>query len=338
MSTNTALRDVTRADPGRSKKPDSFPSMLTAYKGEVARALPRHMNADQVLRVALTAFRMTPKLAECEPASVFAAVIQASQLGLRANMLGECYLIPYGNNCQLIIGYQGLLELVRRSGMVDSIGAYLVREGDDYEVQFGTEPGIRHIPNLDEPGKVKFGYAVAKLKGGGTHVEIMTIREIEAIRDRSSGYKTAQKYSKKDTPWLTDFDEMARKTLIRRICKYLPKSNELAMAIQLDDAAQRGAQNLTVEDAIEQTFVPPAIEMDDASEVATEAPAKAVKPKAPVGRVVTDEAEPAPDYAAMIAAAKTLDECETIGDMLDEDGDESLRAALNARRVAIEKA
>jgi recombination protein RecT len=243
-----------------AKKPGNFPAMLDAYKGEIARALPKHLNADTMARVALTCFRMNPKLAECQPASVFAAVIQASQLGLRPGLLGECYLIPYKEQCTLQLGYQGLLELARRSGLVESIGAYLVHEKDDYRVQFGTDPGVTHQPCLDgDPGPVKFGYAVAKLKGGGTHVEVMTLREIQAIRDRSQNVQSAKKYGKK-TPWDTDFDEMARKTLIRRICKYLPKSNELATAIALDDAAGSGNQVLNVDDAIAGTFVPPAIE------------------------------------------------------------------------------
>lgn len=259
MSTNQ-LRTVATGKPVRT---DSFPAMLDAYKGEIARALPKHLNPDNMLRIALTAFRMNPRLNECEPASVFACVVQASQLGLRPNMLGECFLIPYKDgrsgkyNCQLQIGYQGLLELVRRSGLVDSISCYLVHEKDTYQVRFGTDSGLVHEPYLDgDPGDVKFGYAVAKLKGGGLHVEVMTRTEIERIRDRSQNVKTARRYDK-ETPWDTDFEEMARKTLARRICKWLPKSNELGIALQLSDTADRNAQRLTIDDAINNTFIPP---------------------------------------------------------------------------------
>lgn len=264
MSTQQ-LKQVATGKPVRT---DSFPHMLEAYKAEIARALPRHLNPDQMLRVALTAFRMNPRLNECEPASVFACVVQASQLGLRPNMLGECFLIPYKDHksgktiCQLQIGYQGLLELVRRSGMVDSISCYLVHERDKYEVRFGTDAGLVHEPFLDgDPGEVKFGYAVAKLKGGGLHVEVMTRPEIERIRDRSQNVRTAKRYNK-ETPWDTDFEEMARKTIARRICKWLPKSNELGMALQLSDSADRGVQRLDIQDAIQNTFVPPALEAD----------------------------------------------------------------------------
>ncbi len=262
--TTTQLREIATGE--AAKRPTTFPKMLEAYKGEIARALPKHLNADAMTRIALTCFRMNPKLADCEPASVFACVIQASQLGLRPGLMGECFLIPFKdtrNNkviCTLQIGYQGMIELARRSGQVLSLGAYLVHEKDQYAVHFGTDPGISHIPYLDdEPGKVKLGYAVAKLVGGGTHAEVMAVREINSHRDRSASYRAAKQY-KKDTPWDTDYEEMARKTLIRRICKYLPKSNELAIGMALDDTANRGTQALTVEEAIENAFVPAEIE------------------------------------------------------------------------------
>lgn len=252
---NQALKSVATGQVA-VKKPDNFPAMLDAYKGEIARALPKHLDPDTMARIALTCFRMNPKLAECQPASVFACVIQASQLGLRPGLLGECFLIPYKDQCTLQLGYQGMLELVRRSGLVESIGAYLVYEKDVYQVRFGTDPGVEHTPNLeDDRGAVKFGYAVAQIRGGGKHVEVMTLREIHAIRDRSQNVISAKKYGKK-TPWDSDFDEMARKTLIRRICKYLPKSPDLALAMALDDAAMRGGQALTVDEAISNAFVP----------------------------------------------------------------------------------
>jgi recombination protein RecT len=269
MSTN-ALRTVAT---GKAPNPKAdFPVMLEHYKGEIARALPRHLNADTMARIALTCFRMNPKLAECKPASVFAAVIQASQIGLRPGLLGECYLIPYKDECTLQIGYQGLLELVRRSGLVDSIGAYLVHEKDVYEVRFGTDAGVTHKPFLDsDRGPVKFGYAVAHLKGGGRHVEVMTLDEIQRIRDRSQNVRNAKRFDKQ-TPWDTDFEEMARKTLIRRICKYLPKSNELATALAVDSHA------VSIEDAIGNTFVPPAIEGE-----AKEKPSEAIPTDVPQG-------------------------------------------------------
>lgn len=251
MSTQ-ALKTVATGKGGQ--RTDSFPKMLEAYKDQIARALPKHLKPDTMLRIALTAFRMQPKLAECEPGSVFAAVVQAAQLGLRPNLLGECYLIPYKKQCQLQIGYQGLLELVRRSGLVESVACYLVHTRDDFKIELGTESKIHHIPFTDgDRGEVKMGYAVGKIKGGGIHVEVMTVEQINKIRDRSQNYKNA-KTNGYSTPWDTDWDEMARKTLARRICKWLPKSNELALALTLSDAADKGSQELTVDDAINSTF------------------------------------------------------------------------------------
>ena len=244
------------------KKPENFPAILKMYSGEIAKALPKHLNADNMERIALTCFRMNKRLSECDPYSIFASVIQAAQLGLRPGLMGECYLIPFKDKCNLQIGYQGLLELMRRSGLVNSIAAYLVHEKDQCSVQFGIDMDIKHIPYLDgDSGHVRFGYAVAKLKNGGCHVEIMTINEIMRIRDRSQNVRSAKRENKL-TPWDTDFEEMARKTLIRRICKYIPKSTEVSIAISLNDSAESGTQDLTLQDAIDNTFVAQPIDID----------------------------------------------------------------------------
>jgi len=262
-------------------RPANFPAMLEAYRGEIARALPKHLNADTMMRIALTCFRMSPKLGECQPASVFACVIQASQLGLRPGLLGECYLIPYKDQCTLQLGYQGLLELVRRSGLVDSISAHLVHERDEFDVEWGTSAGIKHRPYLDgDPGAVRLVYAVARLKGGGMHAEVMTLTDIERIKNRSQNVINAARYGKQ-TPWDTDWGEMARKTSLRRICKYLPKSTDLATALALDDSAYRGVQQLNVQDAIGNTFVPPQITAEDADPTGEVDPPAPPPPPAP---------------------------------------------------------
>lgn len=301
----TTLKSVAAGDHVAQRKPESFPAMLDAYRGEIARALPRHLNADTMTRIALTCFRMNPRLAECQPASVFACVIQASQLGLRPGLMGECYLIPFrqrdeGYVCTLQIGYQGLLELVRRSGLVESISAHLVREADVFDVQWGTDPGIVHKPFLDgDAGAVRLVYAVASLKGGGKHAELMTLQDIERIRNRSQNVINAKRYGK-ETPWDTDWDQMARKTVLRRICKYLPKSPDLATALALDDAAYRGRQQLTTGDAISNTFVPPPVAFNEPDPTTGE-----IDPPAPPA---APPAPPAPDPRPQRAKRKAADE------------------------------
>lgn len=321
MSTgNTQLRQIAGAEP--AKKPSNFPAMLDAYKGEIARALPRHLNADRLCRIALTCFRMTPKLAECEPASVFAAVVQAAQLGLEPGLLGQAYLIPYKDKCQLIPGYQGLLELVRRSGMVEELAIYVVHERDEFSVQFGSSPKVEHVPYLDgDPGAAKLAYGVAKLKGGGQHIEVMTKAQIERIRDRSTNVINAKKYSK-ETPWDTDADEMWRKTVARRICKYLPKSPELAMALTLDDTA--GRQDLNVGDAIAGVFQASAIEGEVTSETVDEGTGEIIPPEgtsAGLARAVSD-------IKSAIERATSVDQVQLQQDMARNVKDDRLRLEL----------
>src|SRR5262245_40803662 len=227
-----------------ARPPKEFPDMLKAWLPEIARALPRHLNADRMSRIALTEFRKNPRLSQCDPRSVFAAVIQASQLGLEPGLMGQAYLIPYGSECQLQIGYQGLLDLVRRSGLVESIEAHVVYSGDKFTYKAGLTTTLEHEPNFDgDRGEMRLAYAVARLKGGGSHAEVMTRHQIEANRDRSQNVVSARRGGK-STPWDTDTEEMWRKTVLRRIAKFLPKSPELALAIALDAATQASKQGL----------------------------------------------------------------------------------------------
>jgi recombination protein RecT len=239
----------------------TFPNMLERFKGEIARALPRHLNADRMCRIALTEFRKNPRLAECDPRSVFAAIIVASQLGLEPGVLGQAYLIPYKQECQLIIGYQGLIDLVRRSGLVQRIEAHVVRHGEKFTYKSGLHTVLEHEPQLEgTPGALRLCYAVAEFKDGGYHVEVMVQDQVEKIRDRSQAVINAKKYNK-TTPWDTDTEEMWRKTVLRRVCKYLPKSPEIATALSLDDAAAQGRQAITVDDAIAGTWQAPVLEV-----------------------------------------------------------------------------
>ena len=170
-----------------------------------------------------------------------------AQLGLEPNTpQGHIYLIPFENKkkgiteVQIVVGYKGLIDLARRSGEIVSISSHAVFENDPFDVSFGTDESITHKPRLDgERGKIIGFYAVAKLKDGGTQLEFMPVGDVNAIRDNSQGYKTAVRFDKKDTPWITSYEEMGRKTVIRRLCKYLPMSIELANAAALDERADR---------------------------------------------------------------------------------------------------
>jgi recombination protein RecT len=213
-------------------------------------------------RIALTAFRMSPKLGECDPRSVFAAVIQSSQLGLEIGLMGEAHLVPFGKQCQLIPGYTGLMKLARNSGLVVDIYAEAVRINDKFALKLGMERNLEHEPlkaqggfpaSDQERGDVVGFYAVGVLKDGSRTFVAMSRAEVEKIRNGSKGYKAAKAY-KRETIWDTDFDAMGLKTAIRRLCKWLPKSPELATALALDENA--GRQSLNVEDAVAGVFTP----------------------------------------------------------------------------------
>lgn len=218
---------------------------LTKYQNEIRRALPRHMTPDRMARIALTELRRVPKLLECDPRSFFGAVIQSAQLGLEPGSgLGHSYLLPYRNNktgkteCQLIIGYRGMIDLARRSGNLVSITARVVHAKDEFEYSYGLDEKLHHVPSSEaNPGDLLYAYAVAKLKDGGVQFEVMSKSEIDKIRARS---KTSS-----SGPWVTDYDAMARKTVIRRLWKYLPTSVEMVKAEAIDVAADTGeSQNL----------------------------------------------------------------------------------------------
>ena len=274
-----ALKNINRTTPTDAEQPKGFPAMLEQFKGEIARALPKHINPDRMARIALTAFRMTPKLGECDPRSVFAAVIQSSQMGLEVGLMGEAHLVPFGNQCQLIPGYTGLMKLARQSGLVQDIYAHEVRVNDVFTLKLGMERSLDHEPLTtlggfpaadDERGEVAGFYSVAVFKDGSRTFVAMGRKEVEKIRDNSRGYQSAKRY-KKESVWDSDFTAMGLKTAIRRLCKFLPKSPELASALALDAAAEQGkAQNLNLTDVIEGNYAP--IIDDETGEIADAKP------------------------------------------------------------------
>ena len=260
-----ALKNINRTTAPPSEKPKNFPAMLEQFKGEIARALPKHINPERMARIALTAFRTTPKLADCDPRSVFAAVIQSSQMGLEVGLMGEARLVPFGTQCQLIPGYTGLMKLARQSGLVQDIYAHEVRLKDTFSLKLGLERDLRHEPltaeggfpaSDEERGEIAGFYAVAVFKDGSRTFVAMGRKEVEKIRDGSRGYQAAKKY-KKESIWDSDFGSVGLKTAIRRICKFLPKSPELAAALALDAAADLGKdQNLNLNEVIEGNYTP----------------------------------------------------------------------------------
>lgn len=211
---------------GQEKKND-IRSLITAdnAKKQFAMALPKHLSVDRFVRVALTAITKTPKLADCTRESLLACLLDCSSLGLEPDGR-NAYLIPYGTVCTLIVSYKGLVELARRTGEISDIHADVVCENDSFEYSYGTDGKLVHRPALEKRGKVVRAYAFVKLRDGGTSYDVMNVDEIDKIRKISKAANSPA--------WTNHWDEMAKKTVFRRLAKWLPVSSEFMDAVERD--------------------------------------------------------------------------------------------------------
>lgn len=249
MST-TALRAAVTGEVAAGEKPATFPAMLQAYKAQIAAALPKHCNPDRMARIALTCYRQTPALAECKPASVFAAVIQSAQLGLEPGLNGRAYIIPYKGEATFVPGWKGLVELVNRTGRATCwTGA--VFDGDRFEYRLGDSPMVEHRPGSeDDPARLLYTYAIGRVNGSSWPIiEVWPTARIVKHRDRYN--KVGRRHYSYD-----NWEMYARKVPLMQVLKYLPSSPELEAAIALNADAEAGAQRLTIDEAIAGTFTP----------------------------------------------------------------------------------
>ncbi len=223
--------------PAKVTPKQALTQIVESNMGAIGASLPTGMSQERFARLLLTAANTNPGLLECSPRSFLAAGVTAAQLGLEPNdPRGLAYLIPFndkkrGRIVNFIVGYRGMIELARRSGMVTSIFAYAVYEGDVFSYKLGLDPDLQHIPNPDgdeDPKKITHAYAVAKI-GGDSQFVVLTRKQVEKARSSSRGSDSS--YS----PWQTHYAEMAIKTAIRRLCKMLPQSVEMAKADTLDE-------------------------------------------------------------------------------------------------------
>ncbi len=229
------------------KPKEQIAYLIKSRQSEIAKMLPKHLNAERLMKVAQIAATTTPALAKCDVPSLVGAIGQCAQMGLEPNtVLGHAYLVPFNtkrkdangnerwvNSVQVIIGYKGLIDLARRSGQIVSIAAHEVCEEDHFDMIYGLDEKLEHKPALGERGEVIGFYAVAKLKDGGHCFEFMSLHQIREIMAAS---QSKGKYG----PWKDHFVEMGRKTVIRRLAKYLPLSIEFQTAAALDGMAEAG--------------------------------------------------------------------------------------------------
>ena len=214
-----------------------FRADIEKMKPQFQLAMPEGYSAARMARMCVTVVQQNPKLLDCSRDSVLGAMMTASQLGLYpdVSVLGHAYFLPFKGKCTFVAGYKGLIDLARRSGHVTSIMAYPVYDGDEFDFAYGTDPYIKHKPSTESKDghDITYVYAMAKLRGDKTRQFIVMSREeVEAIRKKSPG--------KNLVPWTEHWEQMALKTAIRRLCKYLPLSSELQRATALDEAADAG--------------------------------------------------------------------------------------------------
>lgn len=203
--------------------------LLKRMHTQIEKALPSVITPERFTRIALTAYSDNAALQKCDADSFLGAMMQAAQLGVEPNTpLGQAYLIPYGNKVQFQLGYRGMIDLAYRSGEIQMIQAHEVHENDEFEYELGLDPKLRHIPALKNRGEVILYYAVFKLINGGVGFEVMSKEDVEAFaKKKSKTYGTG--------PWQSDFDAMAKKTLVKRLLKFAPLKSDFVRAISSDE-------------------------------------------------------------------------------------------------------
>lgn len=216
-----------------AKKQPTMQEYIKRMEGEIAKALPSVLTPERFTRITLSALSSNSTLQQCTPQSFLGAMMQAAQMGVEPNTpLGQAYLIPYRNHgrleCQFQLGYKGLIDLAYRSGDVQTVQAHTVYENDEFEYELGLEPKLRHIPKKSGRGAPVYFYAVFRTKSGGFGFEVMSVDDVRAH---------AKRYSKacNSGPWQTNFEEMAKKTVLKKTLKYAPLKTEFVRAISADE-------------------------------------------------------------------------------------------------------
>lgn len=204
----------------------------------IGKALPAVLTPERFTRIVLTAISTNPKLAECTQESLLGAVMTGAQLGVELNTpLGQSYLIPRWNGqkrcneCTFQLGYKGMIDLAYRSGKISTISAQVVYSNDKFEFELGLEPKLVHKPCMSGPrGNAVAYYASYRTSDGGYGFEVMSRDEVDEHRKKYSPSANSS-YS----PWSTNFDEMAKKTVVKKMLKYAPISTDYQRAVAGDE-------------------------------------------------------------------------------------------------------
>ena len=217
----------------------SMQQYIKSMEGEIAKALPSVITPERFTRIVLSAISVNPKLGSCTPASFLGAMMTSAQLGLEVNTpLGQAYVLPYLNKgtleAQFQLGYKGLIDLAYRSGEVEVIQAHVVYENDEFTCEYGLNPKLTHKPADKDRGEPIKVYAVFKTKSGGYGFEVMGMDDV-----RKHAAKYSKAYGSNFSPWKTNFEEMAKKTVLKRVLKYAPLKSDFVKAAVQDEVIKR---------------------------------------------------------------------------------------------------
>ena len=230
-----AIQNATNNKPAAAGKP-TMQQYIKQMESEIKKALPSVITPERFTRIVLSALSTNRKLQETTPQSFLGAMMTAAQLGLEPNTpLGQAYLIPFKTHgvleCQFQLGYKGLIDLAYRSGEVSVIQAQVVYANDEFEYSFGLEPTLKHVPAMSDRGDPTHVYAVFRTKDDGYGFEVMSMDDVRAH---------AMRYSKaySNGPWQTNFEEMAKKTVLKKVLKYAPLKSDFVRAVAQDETVK----------------------------------------------------------------------------------------------------
>jgi len=217
----------------------TIPDMVKAMMPEIKKALPTVLTPERFTRIALSALNNTPALQQCTPISFLAALMNAAQLGLEPNTpLGQAYLIPYKNKgkleCQFQIGYKGMIDLAYRNGQMQTIQAQAVYENDEFFYEYGLEPKLVHRPAFSERGELVYFYGIFRTVNGGYGMAVMSKADLDIY---AKTYSKA--FDSSYSPWKSNYEEMAKKTVIKMALKYAPIKTEFQRALSTDETIKK---------------------------------------------------------------------------------------------------
>ena len=234
----------------------SFSRFMDGFKSQMTLALPKHLTADRMARLALTQFSSNEKLQACEPRTIAASIMTASTLGLEPGVNGQGFLVPYGRTCTFVPGWKGLVDIANRSGRA-TVWTGAVFEGDDFDYALGHNPFVHHRPGEeDDPDRLTHVYAIGRVKGSDWPViEVWTIGKVWKHRDQYNKVG-ARHYSFRDP------EMYARKVPLLQVLKYMPSSIELANALTVANAAEQGRGAVIEGDFVTVNDADPSVEKD----------------------------------------------------------------------------